>query len=327
MSWRSLLLTVAIAALLLAGTNRVVRRMSANSVPRQVMRTIEQAPPTIDILGIGNSVMKNGFDSGAVEDVYGKAGKQVIAVNGGLGASGVIEHLLLTRMALRGHTVKTLVYGFFDFQLMTDVPQKNSDLFGNRAMLYYVEPEVVLKYAHFDPVETIGYQTYRLSDLLIERAAIWAKVEKLRRKLSEIGMPSQATNQLGRVSDFDLLEPSSQDTFIRECNKAFQSTTVFSAPVEALLSQARQSGARVILIEMPMHPNHLAKYYSQPEWQKLRERIREAAESRGVGYLDASHWIQQAERFEDHLHLSEAGAKQFSQMMAGWLIEFAGPKS
>jgi hypothetical protein len=188
-------------------------------------------------------------------------------------------------------------------------------------MLYYVEPRLVLKYVRFNSIELFEYHTYRFNDLLIERSAIWARVERLRRKMGEIGMPTQATNQFGRVADFDLLEASSQDEFVRQCREALQAEAPFSGPVQALLDQAREHGTKVILVEMPIHPNHVSKFYSQPVWRELRARIREAGQNRGATYLDASQWMPRPDQFADHLHLSDAGATEFSAKLAHWMLK------
>jgi len=68
------------------------------------MQTINAAPANIDVLALGNSLMAAGFDSATVEEDSVGAGRPIVAVNGSLGATGVIEHLLLARLAFHRHS-------------------------------------------------------------------------------------------------------------------------------------------------------------------------------------------------------------------------------
>lgn len=227
-----------IAVVIVVAADLLTQRLALNSVPRQVMRTIVQAPASIDVLGIGNSLIAAGFDPITVEQISTKSGRPCVAVNAGLGASGVIEHLILMRLAFRHHAVKTVIYGFFDQQLSSDVIEKNSELIGNHSMLYYQEPQLTLQYAHFDMLERLSFQVYRQSALLRERSSIWAKIEKLRRAMGSVGMPPRESNQFGRKDDFSLLEATDSQSFALACQNVIRSGEFLSAPVRALLQQA-----------------------------------------------------------------------------------------
>src|SRR5262249_42301130 len=117
MSRRRLLLAAAISTALLVLADRASRRLGAASVPRQLTRQIDAAPATIDVLGLGNSLMQAGLDTFATEQILADGKRMPAVVNGALGASGVIEHLALARVAFRRHRVRTIVYGFFDQQM------------------------------------------------------------------------------------------------------------------------------------------------------------------------------------------------------------------
>lgn len=315
------LFAIGLTVVLLIAVDAYTRKLAANSVPRQVMRNINLAPERINVLGIGNSLMQAGFDPLAIEKRFQQDGIPVVAINGGLGATGVIEHLVLGRMAFSQHKVATLIYGFADQQLIVDIPHMNSDLIGNRSMLYEKEPQLTLQYADFDARERLLFRIYGSSSLLSERGFIWAKVEKLRRVMDQFGMPGQATNRFGRSADFSLLEAGDPRTFERQCRIAIDSHRLLSAPVQALLTEAKNRGTTVIVVEMPMSPVHVRLFYSQPIWEEYRSKTREAVETYGAVYLDASQWITQEANFADHLHLSSQGAARFSQMLAEYLIE------
>lgn len=321
MSRHRVLYSILITAAIVIGADLLTDRMARNSVPRQVMRRIVGAPATIDVLGIGNSLVAAGFDPEAIEAQFQHWNRPCVAVNGGLGASGVIEHLALTRLALRHHIVKTIVYGFFDQQMSSQVSEKNSDLIGNRSMLYYQEPQLTLQYARFDTLEWLSFQLYRSSALLRERNSVWTKVERLRRTMGAVGMPPLETNEFGRKADFALLESNDRHAFSAECQRVIQSGDFLSAPVRALFEQSREHGVKVIVVEMPMHPEHVKQFYAEPVWETFRARTRAAVQRAGASYLNASAWIPDSNLFQDHLHLSKEGARQFSRLLAEHLVQ------
>jgi hypothetical protein len=132
-----------------------------------------------------------------------------------MGASNPAEHLLRLRAALRDDDhARLLLYGFYDFQLADPVAVTFSDLIGNHDLLYYDEPEFARRYYSMSRYDATGFEIARRFPLLAERGAIWAKVEQVRRAISQQGMPTQATNPFGRVADFTLLEAKSQDEFV-----------------------------------------------------------------------------------------------------------------
>lgn len=182
---------MAVAFLAVLGGDLITQRLVVHSVPRQTMASIATAARTIDLLGIGNSLMAAGFDPDEIERVCREGGRPCVAVNAGLGSTTTIEHLDLARFSLSRHRVKTLIYGYFDQQMSVDAALKNADLIGNHSMLYYQEPELTLRYAHFDGFNRLAFQVYRCCALLRERSAIWAKVERLRRQIGAVGMPAE----------------------------------------------------------------------------------------------------------------------------------------
>lgn len=319
------ILTPFILIATLVAADVIVRHASSNSIPRQVMARINSAPPVIDWLGIGNSLIASDFDSEVVERDFREAGQSTVAVNAGLGSSGVIEHLILADLAFENHTIKNVVYGFLDQQMAVAVPHSNADLMGNRSLLYDREPQLTLRYALFNPLERVEFEVFRSCDLLAKRSLIWTKVERLRRVVQEIGMPHKETNEFGRTSDFNLLEATDTPTFIRESRNVMQSGTYLSRPVQLLVQRAHQHGANVIIMEMPMHPLHLARFYDEPTWQEYRAKTRSAVEGMGASYLDASRWIPEETLFQDHLHLSKAGAATFSHFLAEYLLSQQDP--
>jgi hypothetical protein len=143
-SARQIALSLLVAMIVLVAFNIVLRRSLRNSVPRQLVHAMESTRG-ITHLALGNSLMAAGFDA-AVFDRYMNPDR-AIAFNGALGASSQVEHLTLLREALRrDSTIKVVIYGFFDFQPTESQVMKNSDLIGNLAASYYLEPALALRY-------------------------------------------------------------------------------------------------------------------------------------------------------------------------------------
>jgi hypothetical protein len=301
----------------LTGADLAVRRLSKNSIPRQLIRRLEQAPPTIDVLGIGNSLVAAGFDPGEMERQLRASGQSVTAVNGALGATGIVEHLLLARLAFSHHQVGSVVYGFFDNQMAADLERRNDELIGNRSLLYYQEPEVAVKYTPFSLPDRLSFEVDRRFDLLVNRSTLWAKVELMRRRLAQIGMPKQQVNEFGRAADFSLLEAADTNAFLEQCRVMLQSQRFVAPPVADLIQLARAHGAKVYVVEMPMPSAHRRKFYETSAWNEVRENTRHAIEQLGAVYVRGSDWIGDDAMFVDNLHLSSEGSRLFTRRLAG----------
>jgi hypothetical protein len=308
-NFRSLLLQLLVAASVLVAANLAVERFARNSIPRQVLREAAAAKGVTDLF-LGNSTMAAGLDPAA----FDAALPGHVALNLAIGASTPVEHFLLFERQA-DHAGATVVYGFLDTQL-TDAPTGSwKDLIGNRAMSYYVEPEAAIGFYHAD--DPFGAFLHRLIGhvpLLIERHTIWATVERLRRRLAEIGMPRKETNRFGRAEDFALLE-ADRDEFVAQCRTATEEKLPLAAPIEAMFRLAHERGSRVVIVEMPMPRAHRGGYYSSAAWTSYRSRLFELVLAAGGDFVDASDWIDDA-GFEDHLHLNAGGARRFSALLA-----------
>jgi ribosomal protein S14 len=321
MSRRGILLSLTIAVAILIASDRLIQRMARNSIPRRTIQTIVSAPETIDVLGVGNSLIECGIDTVSVEQTFRKAGRRCVAVNAGLPSSGMIEQLVMARVAFRHHAVRALILGFVDQMMALDVVSKNSDLIGNRSMLYYQEPQLTLQYARFDPLDRVSFQMFRTSALLRERTSIWANVERLRRVMGSLGMPPEETNRFGRLADLALLEARDPQSFQAACQTVIQSGEFLSAPIAALLQQAREHGVKVFVVEMPVSSSHRERFYSLPVWEKFRAGTQAAVESAGATYLDASAWMPDGPLLLDHVHLSRPGGTEFSRRLATIVLQ------
>jgi len=197
---------------------------------------------------------------------------------------------------------------------LMEPPQTPVD--GNRMMSYYVEPAVAARYYATSPLERFAFPILGKIPCFTDRYIVWARVEKLRRRIAKTGMMTkEENNEFGRVSDFQLLEPKNADRFRADCTK-WQQGPGFSAPMEGILRLARTHSDRTILIEMPMASHHRDVFYATPEWHAYRDYVRHLAAQRGVEYIDAHDWAPSNDSFGDGLHLKKEGAQLFSRRLA-----------
>lgn len=294
---------------LLIGANFFIARMAANSVPRQLLSKIN-SKTSAKVVFLGNSTMAAAVDEQAIEDIT----PGTLTLNAALGASSPVEHLLLYQH-LKDLNVEIVYYGFFDFQL-TNVPIGNiSELSGNRAMALYDDAEKSIQYYAADSwCNAIAIRAASKVPAIMERLSVWAKVERLRRSLGEIGMPKRSSNQFGSIQDFQLLE-SDPESFRRECELSTKDQVNIIGPLRELFQRAIESGQRITVVEMPMPSVHRNGRYDTPHWFAYRQFLKTKLAEWQIQYMDASEWIGD-DGFSDNLHLNARGAWSFSSRLA-----------
>jgi hypothetical protein len=306
MSPRRLVLQLLVLLAVLAAGNGAVAFLSRNSLSRQKLHAIQASPPA-DVLFLGNSQMEAGADCRAFESAW--PGRH--ALNLGLGSSSPAEHALLLRAAGR-HAGAQVVYGFFDVQLTYQVTGGWADLTGNRAMSYYADLDsAIALYAPDSPLHAAQMRVVSRVPLLVERMAVWAKVEMLRRRLGGVGLPAEETNRFGRAADFDQVVAADPAEF----RAAVDRRAPLNRPVKDLFETARKRGSKVLVVEMPLRSRHRHQAYETVPWQLYRGYLESLIREEGGSYLVASDWISDDD-FADHLHLNNAGAATFSRRLA-----------
>ena len=305
--------TLLTCAAVLACANAVVGTLTQHSVSRRILADARSSG-SAETIALGNSLVRSGFNAEEFAEAQRSRGAHSAASNMAMGASTPPEHLLLLRAALRADDrAQLLLYGFYDFQLTDAVSFKFSEMIGNHDLLYYDEPEFARRYYSMSRYDAAGFEIARHFPLLAERGAIWAKVERWRRAISQQGMPSQATNQFGRVADFTLLEAKSQDEFVKHCERASQEP--LNAAVQEIIREAQERHLRVVFLLMPLPPRHVQTFYDTPAWEGYQRHLRELLAKQNVEVVDASRWFPEANKFGDALHLNEEGAKEFSRRL------------
>jgi hypothetical protein len=313
---RQLVLTVAILVGGLIVLNLTVTFLTRNSVPRRVMRHARESQAA-NVIALGNSLIAAGFDGTAFDAAAGLSAPSG-AANLGLGASAPVEQLLLLRYALSyGLHPRLVVYGFYDFQLTALDRFAITDLIGNHAMLYYIEPSYARRFYSLSLHDDLQFRAMHSFPMFADRSAIWAKVEIFRRAIAQQGMPLERSNRFGRAADFSLLESDKADDFRRKCEASMN--LPLAPPVSELLRQARDAGIAIAVVEMPMRRAHRNLFYDTTWWAQYVEHVRILLERYGVIYVDANQWIDDDSLFADPLHLSEQGAAQFSQRLGSLL--------
>src|SRR5260370_36974751 len=124
--------TVLVCAAVLACANAVGGSLKRRSVSRRILSDAKSAGSSTQTIGLGNSLVRSGFNSDEFAAAHQSAGVQNVVLNMAMGASTPAEHLLLLRAALRADDrAQLLLYGFYDFQLTDPVSFTFSDMIGN----------------------------------------------------------------------------------------------------------------------------------------------------------------------------------------------------
>jgi hypothetical protein len=297
------------ALLFVSALNYAVGTATQDTVPRRLMARVPRAADA-SVLALGNSLIGVGFVESEFDRGMGLSGSRG-SLNIALGGSTPVEQLLLLRYALHsGIRPGTVIYGFYDFQLTHPVEFIKEDIAGNHAMLYYVEPEYARSFYRLSLRGRIQFELMRHFPLFTDRSAVWQQVELFRRRLSQQGMPEEKTSVLGRANDFALLEYPSTPAFVRECGRASHRDLI--PAIREIVLQSEAAGSKVVFVEMPMPPAHVASFYDTPAWPKYRDHVHSLLAGMGVTFIDASHWMPDESMFADPLHLSWEGSKQFS---------------
>jgi hypothetical protein len=313
---RQIVLTAAVLLLALAAMNLSIVYLTRNSMPRRAMRHARESQ-SASVLALGNSLVAAGFDETAFDRGAGLSFPDG-AANLGIGATTPVEHFLLFRYArAHGMRPRLVLYGFYDFQLTAPIQLTTSDVIGNHAMLYYLEPFYARRFYSLSLHDAFQFRTMHGIPMFAERGAIWAKIEFLRRAISQQGMPPERTTRLGRAADFSLLESANAEDFRRQCEASLN--LPLAPPVSEMLRQAYDAGLTIAVVEMPMRQAHRKLFYDTTWWPLYVEHIRNLLAPYHVIYVDASGWFQDDSPFDDPLHLSAGGAAQFSRRLGSLL--------
>jgi hypothetical protein len=300
-------LLTACAALLLA--NLLVGRGARNSVPQQELRHARLSSPT-DCIFAGSSVVVHGMDPAAFEAALPPSLQGKTPLNIGMRSSTVVEHDFLLFEALkRNPRPRWVIYGFFGEEITTPISWKWSDLISNRSMVFHADPVVLPSVLPDSPALRLLVRAVRFCPLLTERGQLWAKVERIRRVLEEVGMPPVALGAGGRLADIrQLVQDGDIDSRLKA---AIGRGQVLSPPFKAFLDLALAHRARVFVVAMPQSKSSRAFYARVPYLENLRNVL----DTEDVTLISAVDWMNDSD-FLDDIHLSGEGAARFSRRLA-----------
>lgn len=307
LGWQVALLVVGLVAL-----NAAAWLGSRNTVPRALVRAGKARAGATDLF-LGNSLVAAGVD----EQAFSGAAPGRTAFNGGLGSSYPLEHLLLFQQW--PHLPSRAVhYGYFATQLTALVEGSFETLKGNRTLVYDHLGEA-LPHLGLGPLHALGLRVAGAVPLVVDRGAIWARVERLRRALGETGMPKAATGRFGRIGDFEGMdalgvEPTGQAP--REAG--------LSGPIRSLVDQARRRGLAVYLVRMPLSARRREQLGRLSGWAEYQARTEALVRELGATPVSCEDWVDDG-GFEDGLHLSPEGARAFSARYALALASSVAP--
>jgi hypothetical protein len=311
------IIALGVSLAILTGLNLAIHFTSKKSQRQKLLATIDDLPAGTDTLFLGNSLIEAGCDAERFREAWPNPRSPVSPVNVALGATSPVEHYLILKHAFEQPVrIRFLVYGFFDDQLNAPVRGDWADLVGNRAFSYYFPAEAAELYAPGSWLKKAQLTIIAHIPMLAERSSLWSKVELVRRRIEDIGMPEHKTNRYGRVDDFSALEANDVDSFDQRCEAVLLQKEGLSPAVKKIIHLAQTHGTKVVLVEMPMPSRHRNTFYASPRWQALRAHLQSLAAQNDLIYLQASDWIQDDQSFEDATHLNEQGAKLFSGRLA-----------
>jgi hypothetical protein len=141
-------------------------------------------------------------------------------------------------------------------------------------------------------------------------------VTQLRERLQLIGLPEAEQQPTDRFLALALRPP----IFLKTMDKYGKSEPVIDPTVRELLKEAKNSGARVVVVLVPLAAEHIATYYRSPQWESYERLVKSAVLEEGVEYLDASDWEPEASNYVDSVHLNENGSEKFSVQLANCLF-------
>jgi len=307
-----LLFQLGLAATMLLGVNIAIARLSQNTIPRQHLRALERSHDN-EVLFVGNSQMADAIHPEAF--VTGWPGSHPL--NMGIGATLPVEHLQVLSASLDKVRPKIVCYGFFDLQLNSETRSNWQDVIGNRALTYYVRPDIGARNFDDNLWRKAVFRLIATAPLLRERSLLWARVNALRADLAALGMPHVKAQRDDPNRRFAQLE-TQLDVFTLRSRQVVADEAPMAWPVRDMLQDLCDRQIPLYVVEMPIPSAHRRTYYETPAWAEYRAYVRQRIAEKGGYFIEASAWVEDS-GFADNLHLNKRGAADFSRRLAAFL--------
>lgn len=319
MKKRTLFISILLPLLALVGLNSLMGRWKT-TLPHVVLQRINAAEKP-DYLVLGNSLVMAGMDEAAFHQGLPPGAGNGPMLNTGCGGTFPVETVQFYLAARQKFPrIPCVIMGFLFARLTTETDATWRDLAGNRALFYFADFERGLSY--YRPKSWLDEAGFRLTHRLpvvYERLSIWRRVGILRGWMGKWGLSPEKMNRFGRVADSEdnPYPPRSPEALTEECRTALSEHRSLSPPVLDIIRQARAAGSKVFLVHMPLPKARREFFVVDDSWAKYRDYIRTLIEAEGATLVDALEWFSDDEKdFVDNLHLSAAGAAEFSRRLA-----------
>ncbi len=309
---RAFLLQLAAFAAVFAVENVVVMRFVHNSQPHRILRAIDKDPdlPSANTLAVGDSTFYDGFDVDAFQQTRSNAEFGGRPWSIALWQTTPLEHLILLRRALkRVEHLDLVIYAAMDMRLTERRDDRFFEWHGNQTMSYFTDVDLGYQLQVQTENDLFLMKLFSLIPMVAERSQIHNRVNYSRVALKNLGMP------IGRHIRIWENTLDSPERFKRRL--VADRADHFWPPVSELFRTAKERGARVLVVNVPVMKIHRDRFYSTPEWAAYHAKLKKRLADNGVDYLDASDWIAD-DCFQDEIHLMEGerGARQFSSRLA-----------
>ena len=286
--------------------------------PARVLASRLQTPSENAYVFIGNSLMAAGIDTAACRR------QQVACMNIGIGSTQTSEHAAIAEEAIATGIRGKLVYGFMDLTL-SESPEQGWK--GNRAIAFQLKHVNIPESYGLTALSALEFNLRRNLPVLTYQDSLWAKVERVRRVLSDKSLRKQtATNAFGRAGDFSALEDGSAERFAARVRKAMTKQSLLCPEVMRLLNAATKDGREVVFVVMPMPSQHRNSYYRTSDWQAYLDRLATELDALGARLVNMDEMALDSD-FADAVHLSPTGATAFTEFLLPELVRASVPRN
>lgn len=301
--------TIAIAIGLIA-LNLGIAFIERNN-PARVLASRLQIPSDSDYVFIGNSLMAAGVDTAACKRT------NVDCLNIGIGSTQTSEHAVIAEEAIANGIRGKLIYGFMDLTL-SESPEQSWK--GNRAVAFQLRRVNIPKAYGLRGLSALEFTLRRNVPVLTYQDSLWAKVERIRRILSDKSLQKRVdVNSFGRAADFSALEDGSAVRFAARVRKAMAKPSLLCPEVDRLLTIATKNGREMVFVVMPMPAHHRDLYYRTSDWQAYLDRLATELDTRGARLVNMDEMALDSD-FTDAVHLSPTGATAFTEFLLPELV-------
>ena len=286
--------------------------------PARILAARLQKASNNDYLFLGNSLIAAGIDTDVCKE------QQITCMNAGIGSTQSSEHAAIAQEAIAAGVRGKLIYGFMDLTL-SESPEVAWK--GNRAVAFQLKNVDIPESYGLNSLSGYEFILRQSIPLLTYQDSLWAKVERVRRVLSDKSLKRKSvTNTFGRADDFSALEDGSAERFAARVRKAMAKTSLLCPEVMRLLNAAAKDGREVVFVVMPMPAKHRNAYYRTPDWQAYLDRLATELAGGGARLVNMDEMAVDSD-FTDAVHLSPAGATAFTEFLLPELVRARVPRN